>query len=55
MINDLLRKFLSYLSLWYPNKEVPKKKDFLLRMEILKRLNKIKIEKKTKKNTYLIQ
>ena len=50
MINDLLRKFLSYLSLWYPNKEVPKKKkkkDFLLRMEILKRLNKIKIEKKT--------
>ena len=31
MINDLLRKFLSYLSLWYPNKDIPKKKGFFIK------------------------
>ena len=43
MISDIFRNLFGYLSAWYPNKNVSKKKDLKLRKYII---NKIK-EKKT--------
>ena len=53
MISDVIRKLLSYLSFWFPNKDISKKKDLLLRKEILKKLSNIKIKNKNLKKTHI--
>ena len=53
IVNDILRKLLTFLSSWYPNKDISKKKDDQIRKVILKKINKIKINKKDLKKTHL--
>ncbi len=52
MISDIIRTLLSFLSSWYPNNEISKKKDSYLRYEILKKINKIKINNKNLQKTH---
>ena len=53
IVNDILRKLLTFLSSWYPNKDISKKKDDQIRKVILKKINEIKINKKDLKKTHL--
>ena len=46
MISNILRKILSYLSIWYPNKKISSKKDIELRNFISKKLTKTNVNKK---------
>ena len=51
MISNVLRKLTSFLSSWYSNKDISKKKDDQIRKVILKKINEIKINKDLKKLT----
>ena len=53
MISSILRKILSYLSAWYPNKKISIKKDLKLKKLIYKRLTKINFDKKNLKKTHI--
>ena len=53
MISNILRKILSYLSAWYPNKKISIKKDLKLRKLIYKKLTKINFDKKNLKKTHI--
>ncbi len=53
MISNILRKILSYLSAWYPNKKISIKKDLKLKKLIYKRLTKINFDKKNLKKTHI--
>ena len=53
MISNILRKILSYLSAWYPNKKISIKKDLKLRRLICKKLTKINFDKKNLKKTHI--
>ena len=52
MISNILRKILSYLSIWYPNKKISSKKDIELRNFISKKLTKTNVNKKDLKKTH---
>ena len=52
MISNILRKILSYLSIWYPNKKILSKKDIVLRDFISKKLIKTNVNKKNLKKTH---
>ncbi len=52
MISNILRKILSYLSIWYPNKKISSKKDIVLRDFISKKLIKTNVNKKNLKKTH---
>ena len=52
MISNILRKILSYLSIWYPNKKISSKKDIKLRDFISKKLIKTNVNKKNLKKTH---
>ena len=53
MISNIIRKILTYLSAWYPNKKISIKKDLELRNFIFKKLIKINFNKKNLKKTHL--
>ncbi len=53
MISNILRKILSYLSAWYPNKKISIEKDLKLRNFIFKKLIKINFDKKNLKKTHI--
>ena len=52
MISDLIRTLLSFLSSWYPNSNISKEKDGYLRYEILKRIDKIKVNNQNLQKTH---
>ena len=52
MISNILRKILSYLSIWYPNRKISSKKDIKLRNFISKKLTKTNVNKKDLKKTH---
>ncbi|MDA9650350.1 hypothetical protein N9T21_00700 [Candidatus Pelagibacter sp.] len=52
MVANLLRTLVGYLSAWYPNKKISKKKDLILRKQILHKIDKIKINNKNLKKTH---
>ena len=53
IISDILRKLLTLLSFWYPNRNISKKKDKQIRKIVLKEIDKININKKNLKKTHL--
>ena len=52
MISNVLRKLTSFLSSWYPNKDISKKKDNYLRKKILEKIAKVKIKDNNLQNTH---
>tara|TARA_B100001093_G_scaffold149464_1_gene142198 strand:- start:9864 stop:10790 length:927 start_codon:yes stop_codon:yes gene_type:complete len=52
MISNIIRKLLSLLSSWYPNKEISKKRDNYLRNLILSKIDKIKVNKNNLQKTH---
>ena len=52
MFSDLIRTIIGSLSSWYPNKIISFNKDAKLRKEIIKKINKIKLQKKNLKKTH---
>ena len=52
MFSDLFRVIMGSLSSWYPNKIISFNKDITLRNEIIKKINKLKLNKKNLKKTH---